>query len=133
MLKTFLSLLVAGLVLLGVGIQTAVAAPQGNQQAASAEQIKSQVARLGVGAKAKVTVRLLNGTKLKGYISQAGDDDFVLRDRKTDAPTTIRYADVAKLDSNKGHSMARNVAIGVAIGVGAVIATLAIIFASLND
>ncbi len=29
---------------------------------------------------------------------QAGDETFVIRDRKTDAPTTIRYADVAGLE-----------------------------------
>ena len=132
MLKTLLALLVSGLMLLGVAVQPARAVTQ-NQPGASTEQIKSQIARLGVGAKAKATVRLSNGSKLKGYISQANEDDFVLRDRKTDSPTTIRYSDVVKVDSNKGHSMARNVAIGVAIGVGAVIATLAIIFASLND
>ncbi|MDX6613108.1 MAG: hypothetical protein QOD75_2294 [Blastocatellia bacterium] len=132
MWKTFLSLLVSGF-LMGLAIQPALAAPMVIPQAATTEQIKNQVARLGVGAKAKATVRLTNGTRLRGYVSQANDEDFVLRDRKTDAPTTIRYADVAKVDSNKGHSMARNVAIGVAIGVGAVIATLAIIFASLND
>jgi len=130
MLKTFLAFFVSGLLLLAVAVQPANAA---TQNSAGTEQIKSQVARLGVGAKAKATVRLNNGTKLKGYVSQANEDDFVLRDGKTDAPTTIRYADVAKVDSNKGHSMARNVAIGVAIGVGAVVATLAIIFASLND
>jgi hypothetical protein len=132
MLKTFLSLLVSGL-LMAVAVQPAIAAPSGNPQGSGTEQVKSRIARLGVGAKAKATVWLSNGTKIKGYVSQAGDDDFVLRDRKTDAPTTIRYADVARVESNKGHSMARNVAIGVAIGVGAVIATLAIIFASLND
>lgn len=60
-------------------------------------------------------------------------DEFVLRDRKTDAPTTIRYADVSRVQANKGHSMARNVAIGVGIGVGAVVLALAIIFSSLND
>jgi preprotein translocase subunit SecF len=130
MLKTFLAFFVSGLLLLAVAVQPANGA---TQNSAGTEQIKSQVARLGVGAKAKATVRLNNGTKLKGYISQANEDDFVLRDRKTDAPTTVRYADVAKVESNKGHSMARNVAIGVAIGVGAVVATLAIIFASLND
>jgi preprotein translocase subunit SecF len=132
-MKTFVSLLVAAMVLLAVNVQPTLAAPRAPQQTATAEQIKSQIVRLGVGIKAKATVRLNSGAKLKGYIAQAGDEDFVLRDRKTDAPTTIRYADVAKVDSNRGHSMARNVGIGVAIGVGAVIATLAIIFASLND
>ena len=121
------------MVLLTVNVQPTLAAPRATQQPATAEQIKSQIARLGIGAKAKATITLNSGAKVKGYVAQAGDDDFVLRDRKTDAPTTIRYTDVAKVDGNRGHSMARNVAIGVAVGVGAVIATLAIIFASLND
>ena len=73
------------------------------------------------------------GTKRKGYIGQAGGDDFVLRDRKTDSPTTIRYSDVTKVESNKGHSTARNLAIGIGIGAGAFLAIIAIIFASLDD
>ncbi len=38
-----------------------------------------------------------DGSKTKGYVYRAGEDDFIIRDRKTDAPTTIRYADVAKV------------------------------------
>ncbi len=91
------------------------------------EAVKSRVARLGVGAKAKATIRLKNGTKVKGYIAQADEEDFVIRDRKTDAPTTIRYADVLKVEDNKGHSTARNIAIGVAVGVGAVLAVIGIL------
>jgi hypothetical protein len=93
-----------------------VAAQQTNVQ--TVEAIKIKVARLGVGEKAKAKVTLKDGTKSKGYIAQAGDDDFVLRDRKTDVPTTIRYTDVARVDSNKGHSTARNLAIGIGIGAG---------------
>src|SRR4029078_5079210 len=129
MMKPYLTCVIASALLLAtISLPTPA---QGNAQ--TVEAIKIKVAKLGVGEKAKAKVTLKDGTKSKGYIAQAGDDDFVLRDRKTDAPTTIRYADVAKVDSNRGHSMARNVGIGVAIGVGAVIATLAIIFASLND
>ena len=43
------------------------------------------------------------------------------------------YNDVTKLDINRGHSTARNTAIGVAIGAGAVLTTLAILIASLDD
>ena len=101
-------------------------ASQGGAQVPTVEAVKSRVARLGVGAKAKATIRLKNGTKVKGYIAQADEEDFVIRDRKTDAPTTIRYADVLKVEDNKGHSTARNIAIGVAVGVGAVLAVIGI-------
>jgi len=132
MLKTYLSLLLSGLLLIGICAQPALAATPQTQQLTT-EQAKIQVAKLGIGAKAKATITLNNGTKIKGYIARADDDGFVLRDRKTDAPTTIRYADVTRVQANKGHSMARNVAIGVGIGVGAVVLALALIFSQLND
>jgi preprotein translocase subunit SecF len=97
------------------------------------EKIKIKIAKLGVGAKAKATIRLRDGSKIKGYIAQAGEDNFVIRDRKTDAPTTIRYADVAKVEENRGHSTARNIAIGVGIGVGALLLAIAISIAHLDD
>ena len=66
------------------------------------------------------------------YVFSAGDDEFVIRDRKTDAPTTIRYTDVAKIERNQGHSMARNVLIGVGIGAGALVAAILIVIARAN-
>ena len=136
MLKTHLSLLVAVMLLLVTVPHPATAgqtAGQGGAQVPTVEAIKSRVARLGLGAKAKATARLKNGTKVKGYIAQAGEEDFVVRDRKTDAPTTIRYADVLKVEDNKGHSTARNIAIGVAVGVGAVLAVIGILISTLDD
>jgi preprotein translocase subunit SecF len=127
MLKT-LACFVSGL-LLFVTVSQPVLAQQG---AKTLEQIKIKVGRLGVGEKAKATIRLKDGTKTKGYIYRAGEDDFVIRDRKTDTPTTIRYSDVAKVESNKGHSMARNIAIGVGIGAGALLAIIFITIAALD-
>ena len=89
-------------------------------------------ANLGVGEKAKATITLKDGTKTKGYISRTGDDDFVMRDRKTDAATTIRYADVQKVDTNRGHSTARNIAIGIGIGGGALLAAIVIVLSHLD-
>jgi hypothetical protein len=132
MLKTYLSLLLSGLLLVSFGAQPAQASARVSPQSSN-ERIKAQVAKIGIGAKAKATITMNNGTKVKGYISRADEDEFVLRDKKTDAPTTIRYADVSRVQANKGHSMARNVAIGVGIGVGAVVLALAIIFSQLND
>ena len=131
MLKTYVSLLLSGLLLIGACAQPALASSPTTQL--TTEEAKIQVAKLGIGAKAKATITLNNGTKLRGYIARADNDEFVLRDKKTDAPTTIRYADVTRVQANKGHSMARNVAIGVGIGVGAVVLALAIIFSTLND
>ena len=106
---------------------------QADPQAGLVEKVKIKIAKLGVGSKAKASIRLKDGAKTKGYIAQAGEDNFVIRDRKTDAPTTIRYADVAKVEENRGHSTARNIAIGVGIGVGALLLAIAISIASLND
>jgi len=130
MLKKYLSYALAGLLLLSA-VSQRVIAQQGDKQPVT-EQLKSKIARLGIGEKAKATITLKDGTKTKGYIARAGDDDFVMRDRKTDAATTIRYADVQRVDSNKGHSTARNIAIGIGIGVGAFLAIIAITLAHLD-
>jgi len=129
MLKTYLSFLVAGLLFLSAVSQDAAA--QQDKQPLT-EQIKIKIAKLGIGEKAKATITMKDGTKTKGYVSRAGDDDFVMRDRKTDAARTIRYADVLKAESNRGHSTARNIAIGVGIGVGAFLAAIAIILTHLD-
>jgi len=131
MMRKNLSCLLSLLLLLTV-CQT-VGAQQTGNQATSAEQIKIRVAKLGVGEKARGAITLKSGAKTKGYVSRAGDEDFVIRDRKTDAPTTIRYADVAKVQADKGHSKAKHLGIGIGIGVGAFLAVLLIAFSRLND
>lgn len=127
------SWLVSALLLFAPASQTFAAGQKADKQAATMEQIRIQVAKLGVGEKARATITLKDGTKTKGYVYQAGDEDFVMRDRKTAAPTTIRYADVAKVQRDRGHSMARNILIGVGIGVGATIAAIFIAIARADD
>lgn len=107
----------------------ALAAGQSAKDGQTPDDVKVQINRAGLGEKARVTVRFKDGTRRKGYVAEHGENDFVLRDRKTDAPTTIAYKDVGKVEINRGHSTARNTALGVGIGVGAVVLTLAIIFA----
>ena len=130
-MKTFFTCLLASTLLLATFAIPARARTT-QTQAPNVERIKIKVAKLGVGDKAKATVYLKDGGKKKGYIAQAGDDEFVLRDRKTDAPTTIRYDDVTRVDSNRGHSTARNIAIGVGIGVGALLAIIGITISHLD-
>lgn len=138
MLKPQLSrsrLLLSLLVLLFTFAQPLAAqqgAQAGDRHAMTLEQVKIKIAKLGVGDKAKATVRLKDGAKTKGYIAQTGDSDFVLRDRKTNAASTIRYEDVAKVESNRGHSTARNIGLGIGIGVGAFLAIVFITIAHLD-
>jgi hypothetical protein len=131
MLKKHLSL--ALVVLLSNVFLAIPARAQSNNQDQSVEKIRAKVARIGVGSKARATVKLKNGTKLKGYIAEARADDFVLRDRQTNDPHTIAYDEVAKVDKTGGHSRARNITIGVAIGVGVTLAILAAVIVSSLD
>jgi len=133
MLKTQLSQsrLILSLLVLLCSLAQPLAAQQ-REQAMTLEQVKIKIAKLGLGEKAKATVKLKDGAKTKGYIAMASEDDFVLRDRKTNAPTTIRYADVLKVEANRGHSTARNIAIGIGIGVGAFVAIVLITIAHLD-
>jgi hypothetical protein len=133
MLKKYSTWLLVGLLMLIPAVQPAGGDTQKQENAPSIDQIRVHVAKLGIGEKARATITMKDGAKTKGYVYRAGDDDFVIRDRKTDAPTTIRYADVAKVKPDRGHSTAKHLALGIGIGVGAFLAILLAVFAHLND
>ena len=133
MFKKYLSL---ALVFLLANVLTAVpalAGPKSSGQAQSIEQIKTKLAKIGVGEKARATVRLKDGTKIKGYVAEVRDTEFVMRDRKTNEPRTVSFQDVAKVESNRGHSTARNLGLGIGIGAAAVLGILAIIITQSLD
>ena len=82
-------------------------------------KIKSNVAKRGIGEKARVTVKLTDGSRLKGYISQSGEDSFILSDSKTGQTRTLSYIDVAEVKKPGGLSLAAKLGIGAGIAVGA--------------
>ncbi len=131
MFRTFLSLILSGLLMLGVN--AAPVAAQNNTDAQTVEKVRLKVAKVGLGDKARVTVRMKDGRKIKGFVTQAGASDFTVRDRKTTDPTLIPYSDVSKVEDNRGHSTLRNVLIGVGVGVGAFLVLLAVAFARYAD
>ncbi len=129
-------LLACALVVLVAQTQLAVpalAATKAGKNLQSPADVKLKLDRAGIGERARVTVWTKAGAKTKGYVSERREAEFVVRDRKTDAPTIISYDDVTKLDINRGHSTARNVTIGVVAGVRAVLLTLGLLIASLDD
>lgn len=133
MLRKGMSLALAILLIHLLGTAGPVfAARQASTPDQLAEKVKIKIIKLGVGEKARATIIMKNGAKLKGYISQAGEKDFIIRDRKTDAPTTVLYQDVAKAESNRGHSTTKTIAIVAIVTVGVVVAIIGISIASLS-
>jgi hypothetical protein len=68
-----------------------------------AHEIKKWVGRLKRwGKDDPVTVKLYDGTKVKGYITDNEEDHFVLMDRKTGQSTSIDYAEVSDVSGGMG-------------------------------
>ena len=55
------------------------------------------VAMLGVGAMTPVIVQLRDLTEVKGTVSEAGDDTFVVQDRQSRRDKTIAYSEVTSI------------------------------------
>jgi hypothetical protein len=90
-----------------------------SQSDPAADKVKAAVTKRGTGPKAKVTVKLKDKTKLKGFISNASGDSFTLSDSKTGQVRTLAYSDVAEVKKQDGLSLAAKIGIGVGAGVGA--------------
>ena len=101
-------------------------------QGGTVEEVKASVAKRGTGRKAKVTVKLKDRTKLKGYISSASSDSFTLSDSETGQARTLAYSDVAEVKKQGGLSLAAKIGIGVGITVG-VLALVVAIGCATND
>ena len=66
------------------------------------ERVRSQVAKISNGKKARVHVRLQDNTKLKGSISDVSADSFTFIDSKTGTSRTLAYTEVAEVTKQKG-------------------------------
>jgi len=124
MFKRILSVALAASLLSLVGpasVRAAVPKSKAEKEAAFVAKLKEGVVKLGTGAGARVEVKLKDKTKLKGYVSEVGDEGFSVVDAKTGTATHVAYAQVQKV---KGHNLSTGAK--VAIGLGAVVAVLVI-------
>lgn len=122
-------LLIAAIVGL-VTQSTLLAQAKPTKQEQKAVEVKEMIAKLGTGSKAVVKATLYSGTIYQGYVSSAGQDDFVIVD-KAGTSTTVKYSDVNKI-GGKNMSTGAKIAIGIGIGAGATILILLAIVASLD-
>ncbi len=62
-----------------------------------ATKVKANILKLGTGETALVKLKLLDKTKLEGYITEAGAESFVLTDAKDGVATTVAYPQVVSV------------------------------------
>ena len=80
MFRKYVSLTLVGLLLNLTFYSTAMANTE--KDAKFAEKVKANINKLGTGKDAKVEIKLKDGTKLKGYVSEVKDSGFVLTNQK---------------------------------------------------
>jgi small nuclear ribonucleoprotein (snRNP)-like protein len=83
-------------------------------------RIKTDIARRVRDARTTVTVRLRNGSEIKGRIMQASENMFTLKEKNTGTQRDVSYADVTKV---KGRGLSKGAKFGILTGIiaGAVI------------
>lgn len=92
-----------------------------------ADTIKTKVEKRLRDNKKSVVVEKIDGTKLKGEITQASDDSFTILDRKTNQSTVIVYRDTAKVKGS-GWPTSAKIALGVGIASAATLTVLYVAF-----
>lgn len=122
MIKKILSVVLVGFLLTVAGARLAYAGSKEEKQALFAEKVKQGVSKLGTGADARIEVKLRDKTKLKGYVSEAGQDSFVIVDEKTNATSTVTYGQVKQVKGNNLSTAAE-----IALGVGVILLPIALV------
>jgi hypothetical protein len=130
MFKKVLSLVLVGFLLNATGVRVAYAGSKEEKEARFAEKVKEGISKLGTGAGARIEVKLRDKTKLKGYVSEAGEDSFVIVDEKTGASATVTYAQVKQV---KGNNLSKGAKIAIGVGVILLPIIIALIFVSTGD
>jgi hypothetical protein len=130
-MKKLLTMMIACLVVSAVSVRPIAASSRAEKEARFAGKVKSGVEKVGSGRDTRVEVKLRDKTRLKGYISEIGNNEFVVTDVKTGASNKVAYADVKQIKGNNLSTGAK-IAIGIGIGVGLTILVLFIIIAA-ND
>ena len=114
MFKKYLTLILTVL-LINLSFSTfALAETKAEKEAKFAEKVKTQITKLGVGTEAKVEVKLKDGTKLKGYVSNIGDESFSVTNDKTGAVSEIPYPNAKQI---KGNNLSTGATILIAVGI----------------
>jgi len=111
-MKKILTSILALLVINFVCVTAATAKPSAEKNAKFAAKVKAGIVKLGTGPAARVEVKLRDGSKLKGYVSEANDASFVVVDDKTGVTRDVPYPQVKQV---KGNNLSTGAKIAIAV------------------
>ncbi len=131
MIKKWLSFTLTCLLLVTANFSLISAQTQTDKTASSIAKVKTAVLKRQTGDNKRVKVIMLNGSELKGYISQAGEDSFELTDSKTKQSNSIFYRDVKKVRGN-GLSKTAIISLG-AVGAAAAVVLYVVLAPICNE
>lgn len=117
MYRKLLSLTLAGLLTTAITSVPISAQTQATAKPSHAEEMKAKVLRIGVG-RARVSVKLRNHMKLKGFIGQITDDGFSVVDPKSGTVTPVPYKEVLEVKNiNRSALLRLGILAGTMVGL----------------
>lgn len=131
-MKKFLSLVLCVLLLhtFVLALPAADSPLEKSKKALLALKVKAGVVQLGTGKSSVVRVVLYDKTKYHGYITEIGEDSFVVADAKTGATAPIAFPEVKGI---KGNNFSTGAKIGIGVGIAAAIAIIVAVVANGDD
>lgn len=79
---------------------SALAFDKASKQAKLAAKVKKGIAKLGTGKDAKVKLKMKDGTKLKGYVSEINEASFTVTDPEIGTSTVVPYPSAKQVRGN---------------------------------
>lgn len=89
-------------------------------------KVKETIRALGTGELARVRLKLKDGKKLEGYISESGEESFVVTTPRTGVTTTVAYPQVGQV---RGHNLSTGAKIAIGVGILVVVAIAVVVIA----
>ena len=126
MIKKCLSFILCCLLLITANSSFISAQTNTENKDSSIAKVKAKVVKRSTAKNTYIKVKMLDGKKLSGDITQAGEDSFTLTDSQTKQSTSIAYRDVAQV-KGKGLSTTNKIAIGVLAAAAAIVLTIVLI------
>lgn len=95
-----------------------------------AAQVKAGIRQIGTGKSSVVRVVLYDKTKYHGYITEIGEEGFVVADAKTGVTAPIDYTEVKGI---KGNNFSTGAKIGIGVAIAAAIGIIIAVIANGGD
>lgn len=119
--KSIVHVLTVALCWLFVAMPSVSAKSKAEKAAEFAAKVKHEIAKLGTGQEARISVKLRDKTKLSGYVSKLGEESFFVTEAKTGAATEVPYPSVTQV---KGNNLNKGAIIAISLGIAIAVALL---------